>query len=435
MKEIDEGKKVKRKRVTSSNKERQEENKQDEEIIREVIVEKRAGFNVLEVIIIMVIAILFGALIGSAVTYTKEARSDDSISDAVPEDLQEFVQTYYDISENYYQDLDQEELLDAGIKGMIEYLNDSHSVYMDEVESEAFNEKVEGSYVGIGAEITLKDNQASVSYLFEDSPAMKAGLVVGDVIQQVDGKSVSGLSLSDISGLIKGKANTNVTIQVKRNEEIKDVVVVREKVELTSVNSHVYERNNKKIGYLDIDIFAANTSKQFKTALENLEKEKIDSLIIDVRDNPGGHLTQVSEMLSLMIEKGKVLYQIETKGIKEPTYDWTKEKRTYPVVVLMNHTSASASEILAVAMKEVYGATLVGETTYGKGTVQQAFELKSGATIKYTTQRWLTPNGTCIDEVGVEPDAEVEMADAYYDNPMDDTDNQLQQALELLPEK
>ncbi len=435
MKEIDEEKKTKRKRVNSSNQEKQEEKKQDEETIREVIVEKRAGFNVLEVIIIMVIAILFGALIGSAVTYTKEARNDDSISDAVPEDLQEFVQTYYDISENYYQDLDKEELLDAGIKGMIEYLNDSHSVYMDEVESEAFNEKVEGSYVGIGAEITLKDNQASVSYLFEDSPAMKAGLVVGDVIQQVDGKSVSGLSLSDISGLIKGKANTNVTIQVKRNEEIKDVVVVREKVELTSVNSHVYERNNKKIGYLDIDIFAANTSKQFKTALENLEKEKIDSLIIDVRDNPGGHLTQVSEMLSLMIEKGKVLYQIETKGIKEPTYDWTKEKRTYPVVVLMNHTSASASEILAAAMKEVYGATLVGETTYGKGTVQQAFELKSGATIKYTTQRWLTPNGTCIDEVGVEPDAEVEMADAYYDNPMDDTDNQLQQALELLQEK
>lgn len=435
MKEIDEGKKAKRKRVTSSNKERQEENKQDEEIIREVIVEKRAGFNVLEVIIIMVIAILFGALIGSAVTYTKEARNDDSMSDAVPEDLQEFVQTYYDISENYYQDLDKEELLDAGIKGMIDYLNDSHSVYMDEVESEAFNEKVEGSYVGIGAEITLKDNQASVSYLFEDSPAMKAGLAVGDIIQQVDGKSVSGLSLSDISGLIKGKANTNVTIQIKRNNETKDVVVVREKVELTSVNSHVYERNGKKIGYLDIDIFAANTSKQFKTALENLEKEKIDSLIIDVRDNPGGHLTQVSEMLSLMIEKGKVLYQIETKGIKEPTYDWTKEKRTYPVVVLMNHTSASASEILAAAMKEVYGATLVGETTYGKGTVQQAFELKSGATIKYTTQRWLTPNGTCIDEVGVEPDVEVEMADAYYDNPMDDTDNQLQQALEMLQEK
>lgn len=434
MKETDKSKqKTGVKKEPSKKKKEDKIDNQVQEEVREVIVEKRSGFNTLEVVIIMIIAILFGTLIGSAVTYSKENNKKQSNLEKVPSDLAEFVETYQNILDNYYQDLDKNELLDAGIKGMIEYLNDSHSTYMNVEESNAFNEKVEGSYVGIGAEISLQsDKTAKITYLFDDSPAQKAGLQVGDIIKQVNEKDVSNLLLTDISSLIKGKQGTTVKIKVIRDGEIKDFVVVRNKVELTSVTSNVYEKNNKKIGYLKMNLFASNTAKQLKKELEELEKKEIDSLIIDVRDNPGGHLTQVSEILSYFVEKGKILYQIETKGIKEPTYDWTKEKRTYPVAVLINQTSASASEILAGAMKEVYGASIVGITSYGKGTVQHAFELKSGATIKYTTQRWLTPNGECIDGKGVTPTVEIEMDESYYENPMDDTDNQLQKAIELL---
>ncbi len=403
--------------------------------VREIVVEKRSGFNTLEVIIIMIIAILFGALIGSAVTYSREKQKSSTGLEMISDDLEEFVDTYHNILDNYYLELDQDELLNAGIKGMIEYLNDSHSTYMDAAESEAFNEQVEGSYVGIGAEMTLLNDTVKISYLFDGSPAGKAGIQVGDIIQQVDGTDIQGKALSDISALIKGTKGTTVKITVTRGEETLDFVVVRDKVELTSVTSKVFERNNQKIGYLDIDIFASNTSKQFKTELEKLEKESIDRLIIDVRDNPGGHLTQVSEMLAMILKKGDILYQIETKGIKEPTYDWTKEQRDYEIAVLINHASASASEILASALNEIKGSEIIGITSYGKGTVQKAFELKSGATIKYTTQKWLTPKGNWIDGVGVKPTVEVELDDAYYENPTDEMDNQLQKAIEILANK
>lgn len=400
--------------------------------IREVIVEKQVGFNTLEVIIIMIIAVLFGALIGSVVTYSKGIRTEKSDLEEISSDLTEFVDTYNNILDNYYKKVDKDELLNAGIKGMMEYLNDSHSVYMDVEETSSFNEKVEGNYVGIGTEVSLVNDVISISSIFPDSPASKAGLEVGDIIKAVDNNDITGVTLTDVSALIKGAKGTTVKLTILRNEMLKDIVVIRDTVELTSVTSKLFETNNKKIGYLKIDVFAANTKEQFEKELESLEAKKIDSLILDVRDNPGGHLTQVSEMLSLFIEKGKILYQIETKGIKEPTYDWSKEKRTYPIVVLINHASASASEILASSLNESYGSKIVGVTSYGKGTVQKAYELKSGATIKYTTQRWLTPKGVCIDGIGVTPTVEIQLDKVYYENPIEENDNQLQKAIELL---
>ncbi len=428
MKDKEEKSKKTKKKVAS--KETKVVNPDDQEVqIKEIIVEKKVGFNYLEVIIIMVIAILFGGFIGGLVTFSKTSKVQ-SINKS--KHLEEFVKTYQDILDNYYQKLDEQKLLDAGIEGMMEYLDDNYSAYMDQNESISFNEQVDGNYSGIGAEITLKDGIASITYLFEDSPASKAGLQLGDVLQKINDTNVENLTITEISALIKGSTNTTVKIQVKRNDQLLDFEIKRAKVELTSVTSKIYDNN---IGYLKLNIFAANTEKQLEKELNKLEKENIKSLIIDVRDNPGGHLSQVEEILSLFIEKGKILYQIETKGIKEATFDTTKTKRDYPIVVLTNQSSASASEILAVAMKEVYGATLVGMKTFGKGTVQHAYELSSGATIKYTTQLWLTPNGDSIDKKGVNPDIEVELDEGYYTNPIDTMDNQLQMAIKVLNEK
>lgn len=405
----------------------EEEEKLDE--VREVVVEMKSGFNTMEVVIIMVISILFGGLLGGVLTYTKGLVSFDK----VPSELEELVSTYHTILDNYYGKLNKKELLDASIKGMVDYLDDPYSVYMDEDASSSFNETVNGEYQGIGAQVTQKDGNAIVYSVFENSPAAKAGLKKDDIILEIGGKSVEGKSLSDITTILKGKKQgSKVKVKIERDGKQKEVTLVRGIVELPSVSSKMKEVNQKKVGVLTVDVFAANTYKQFKKELLSLEKKKMDSLIIDVRGNPGGHLTQVTKILSLFLDKKKVLYQIENKGKKEVVYADTKESRKYDIVVLTNKSSASASEILAAAIKESYGGKTVGITTYGKGTVQKAFSLESGASIKYTTEKWLTPKGKSIDKKGVEPDIIVELSEEYMDNPSDETDNQLQEALKFI---
>ncbi len=426
-------------KVDIENKEIDTEDKKGEEddqnsSVREIIVEKKVGFNYLEVILIMIITLIIGGFLGGFVNQfvTKPTKQESS---TVSDEFQEFLNTYEDIKENYYEEIDEGEMLNAGIKGMIEYLGDKYSVYMDEEETEEFNEQVEGKYVGIGTEIMqLEDGSVVVSNPFEGSPAAKAGLQAGDVIIRVNDTDVTGKTSSEVSNLIKKSADSTVNITVRRDDEEKTFTIERETIEIESVDSSVFDVNDKKVGYIYISIFAANTDQQFKQALEDLEKDGIDSLVIDVRSNSGGYLDCVTEIVSLFLGKGKVIYQLDTKGIVEKIYDETKTKRDYPIAVLINSSSASASEILAASLKESYGAEVVGVNSYGKGTVQRAYQLENGATVKYTIQKWLTPDGNWINEVGVEPTLRVEMSVDYYQNPSDETDNQLQEALKKVAE-
>lgn len=425
-------------KVDIDNKEVEIENKKVEDeqnaSVREIIVEKKVGFNYLEVILIMIITLIIGGFLGGFVNQfvTKPTKQESS---TVSDEFQEFLNTYEDIKENYYEEIDEGEMLNAGIKGMIDYLGDKYSVYMDEEETEEFNEQVEGKYVGIGTEIMqLEDGSVVVSNPFEGSPAAKAGLQAGDVIIRVNDTDVTGKTSSEVSNLIKKSADSTVNITVRRDDEEKTFTIERETIEIESVDSSVFDVNDKKVGYIYISIFAANTYQQFKQALEDLEEDGIDSLVIDVRSNSGGYLDCVTEIASLFLGKGKVIYQLDTKGIVEKIYDETKTKRDYPIAVLINSSSASASEILAASLKESYGAEVVGVNSYGKGTVQRAYQLENGATVKYTIQKWLTPDGNWINEVGVEPTLRVEMNVDYYQNPSDETDNQLQEALKKVAE-
>ena len=426
-------------KVDIENKEIDTEDKKGEEddqnsSVREIIVEKKVGFNYLEVILIMIITLIIGGFLGGFVNQfvTKPTKQESS---TVSDEFQEFLNTYEDIKENYYEEIDEGEMLNAGIKGMIDYLGDKYSVYMDEEETEEFNEQVEGKYVGIGTEIMqLEDGSVVVSNPFEGSPAAKAGLQAGDVIIRVNDTDVTGKTSSEVSNLIKKSADSTVNITVRRDDEEKTFTIERETIEIESVDSSVFDVNDKKVGYIYVSIFAANTYQQFEQALEDLEKDGIDSLVIDVRSNSGGYLDCVTEIASLFLGKGKVIYQLDTKGIVEKVYDETKTKRDYPIAVLINSSSASASEILAASLKESYGAEVVGVNSYGKGTVQRAYQLENGATVKYTIQKWLTPDGNWINEVGVEPTLRVEMNVDYYQNPSDETDNQLQEALKKVAE-
>lgn len=425
-------------KVDIDNKEVEIENKKVEDeqnaSVREIIVEKKVGFNYLEVILIMIITLIIGGFLGGFVNQfvTKPTKQESS---TVSDEFQEFLNTYEDIKENYYEEIDEGEMLNAGIKGMIDYLGDKYSVYMDEEETEEFNEQVEGKYVGIGTEIMqLEDGSVVVSNPFEGSPAAKAGLQAGDVIIRVNDTDATGKTSSEVSNLIKKSADSTVNITVRRDDEEKTFTIERETIEIESVDSSVFDVNDRKVGYIYVSIFAANTDQQFEQALEDLEEDGIDSLVIDVRSNSGGYLDCVTEIASLFLGKGKVIYQLDTKGIVEKIYDETKTKRDYPIAVLINSSSASASEILAASLKESYGAEVVGVNSYGKGTVQRAYQLENGATVKYTIQKWLTPDGNWINEVGVEPTLRVEMNVDYYQNPSDETDNQLQEALKKVAE-
>lgn len=415
-----------------------EEIKKEECVEREnnrVVIEKKSGFNVLEVLIIMFITLCFGGILGSALTYA--TRNQKQIITTVPEELNEFLTVYEDIKTEYYEEVDTSGLLESGIKGLFNFLGDKYSVYMDKEETTSFNEQVEGEYVGIGTEIQrLSTGETIISNPFEGGPAKKSGLQIGDEILKVDGEEIAGKSLEEVSAKVKGKKGTSVVLTIKREDQEMDITVTRENVELTSVTSKIYEENGKKIGYLNISIFAANTTNQFERALLELEKENIDSLAIDVRDNNGGYLSTVQDIASLFLKKGDIIYKLDTKGFIETVKDNTNTSRSYPVAVITNKASASASEILAATIKESYeNGEVIGTSTYGKGTVQKAHELSSGATIKYTIQKWLTPNGNWINEVGLTPTKEIKLDEAYYENPIEENDNQLKETIKFLSEK
>lgn len=409
---------------------KKEEIMEDENIdtTKEIVTIKKEGFSYPEMVIIMIIAILFGFLIGNVVSFTKKETTNSS----VPSELKEFVDTYNDIVNNYYDKVNKEELIDAGIKGMINYLDDPYATYFDGTSSTNFNQTLEGNYEGVGIEVTLDNSKVKITKVFADTPAKKAGIKVGDYITKVNGESVEGKSLSDVVSLIKNAKNKEVEITITRDNQEKTMKVTRTTVDMPYTSSKVYEENGKKIGYLKIEMFSNNITKQVKKELESLKKKNIDKLVIDVRDNPGGYLTQVTEILSLFMTKKDVIYQLQTKNNNEKVYG-TSSKATYsyPVVVLINENSASASEILASAFKETYNAEIVGVNSYGKGTVQKTGDLNNGDTIKYTVQKWLTPKGNWINEKGVTPTKEVKLELKENEILTEDNDNQLKAAIEL----
>lgn len=385
-------------------------------------------FSITEVIIIILISIMFGVIVGYLINYSRnDTRQDSSLS--------KIVTTYNDIVNNYYDSIDKNELSDSAVKGMVESLKDPYSNYLDVEETDSFNESVDGSFVGIGVEITNGEEYTTVVRVLNDSPAEKYGIKVDDQIIKVNGQDVKGLSGSELAKQIRGKKKTKVNLTLLRNGEEINMDVVRDVVDLESVTSNIIKYEDKDIGYIKITSFAANTYSQFYKALKALEVKKVDSLIIDVRDNPGGHLLQTKQILSLFFNSNTIIYQVKSKKTTEKVYSISNESRKYPVAVLINGGSASASEILASCFKENYKKSfIIGTNTYGKGTVQKTRSFSNGTTIKYTTERWLTAKGKDINKKGVSPTIEIIQNESYYENPTDENDSQLQEALKQLKE-
>lgn len=386
-------------------------------------------FNFLEIILLMFMAFVVGVFASQAISLKIPILNNTTVI----EDTSELTRVYNLIINRYYGEVDKKELTSAAIKGMMNYLSDDYSMYFTEDEKNDFNERLNGVYTGLGVEITNDaSNNAMIVTVFDNSSAKDANLKPGDIIAKINGEDVLGLGKEEVVKKIKGKNNYSFNMSVLRDNNLIDVKVVTKSITLSSVTSSVIEKDNEKIGYIYISIFALNTYDQFKEQLEELEKMKITSLIIDVRSNTGGHLTSVTSILDLFLNKTDVLYQIKSKDKIKKVYGTDASTRKYPIVVLTNELSASASEILASALKEAYGAKTVGIKTFGKGTMQNMLDLENGGMIKVTTEEWLTSKGNKINKEGVPVDYEVKLDEKYASNPSKETDNQLQKAIEVL---
>lgn len=319
------------------------------------------------------------------------------------------------IETRYYEKVERDELLDGAVSGMMEALDDPYSVYMEKDDALHFSESIEGSFTGIGAEVTTENGNIVVVSPIKGSPAEKSGMLAKDVLISVNGESLEGLNLQQAVGKIRGPKGTKAKIMVKRSgvAEPIQVVLIRDDIDMETVYSTLRPDG---VGLIEIRQFSLNTAKRFEEELKKLEQGGMTGLVIDVRNNPGGVLPIVVEMSQLLMKEGSTVVQVEDReGNRDKTLAKGGEAKKYPIAVLTNKGSASASEILAGALQEAAGAKVVGEQSFGKGTVQVSYNkaLGDGSLVKMTIAKWLTPNGNWIHEKGIKPDIEVTPPDLY----------------------
>ncbi|MBS4190281.1 peptidoglycan-binding protein [Bacillus sp. FJAT-49705] len=337
------------------------------------------------------------------------------------EDLKKVEKAYSLILNSYVEKVEVKELVEGAIQGMLASLSDPYSIYMDKETVRQFNDTLESNFEGIGAEVGMEDGRIVIVSPFKDSPAEKAGLKPRDQILKVDGESIEGLDLFHATSKIRGEKGTKVKLEIAR-QGLKEPLVIhvkRDKIPQITVYSDLKKQSGKAIGYLEITSFSKETASEFKGHLQKLEKKGIEGLIIDVRGNPGGLLISVEEILNEFVTDKKPYIQIEKRnGEKKRYFSSLKEKKEYPIAVLIDNGSASASEILAGALNEAQGYTLIGENTFGKGTVQQPFPMGDGSNIKLTLFKWLTPDGNWIHHKGIVPTLKVKQPALYHTPPL-----------------
>nr|WP_306813030.1 S41 family peptidase [Paenibacillus soyae] len=319
------------------------------------------------------------------------------------------------IETKYYEDVDREELVDGAVSGMMEALDDPYSVYMEKEVAQHFSESIEGSFTGIGAEVTSENGKIIVVSPIKGSPAERSGLLAKDVLVSVNGEALEGLSLQEAVAKIRGPKGTKAKIIVQRTgfAEPIQLVLIRDDIDVETVYGTIRPDG---VGVIEIRQFSLNTAKRFKEELEKLEGQGMKGLVLDVRNNPGGVLPVVVEISQLMMKEGTTVVQVEDRnGNREKTLAKGGEQKKYPIAVLTNKGSASASEILAGALQEAAGATVIGEQSFGKGTVQVSYNkaLGDGSLVKMTIAKWLTPDGNWIHEKGITPNKIVAPPDLY----------------------
>ena len=341
-------------------------------------------------------------------------KSSDTLT---KEDLAKLELVYDTLVSGYVdKNINKDDIINGALKGMAEATGDPYTNYLVNDETAAIDETMTGSFGGIGAELRSENNHVIISNTREGTPAQKIGLQENDVILKVNGEDMEGKSISYVVSKVRGEVGTDVTLTIQRGTQELEVKITRAKIAIETVKGTV-DSTDATIGHVQINSFAKNTAKELEQAVTDLREKGVKKFIFDVRYNPGGLLDQAIMIANMFVENGKTILNVEDRDGNIKSYNASEKygtfKITEPYVLLVNEGSASASEILAAALKESADATLIGKKTYGKGTVQSVVEVGENAELKYTMAKWLTPNKTWIHKTGIEPTEEVSMPDYY----------------------
>ena len=390
--------------------------------------------KIYRVVMIVILTVVITFMVTTIVMYNKfnnlyasDSNTSNSTNTSNEYSLVQTLQTFKTmINQLYIGDIDEESMLEGAIKGYVEGLGDPYTEYLTKEEMEEFTEETNSEYVGIGVYVgnDTVNNTILVVGVMKSSPAEEAGIQIGDVIEKIDGVAYTGEQLDEATKVLKAEEGTTATLTIRRDNEEKELTVVRRKITVQHVASEMLENN---IAYIQIDSFDANVASNFEEQITSLINNGATGIIIDLRNNGGGIVDEATGIADLFLDKGETI--LITKSKKENNEEETKSERDpivkdIPVVILVNKATASASEILAGALKDNYGATIIGKQTYGKGVIQTLYTLTDGSGIKITTEEYYTPNHNQINEVGITPDIEVDITE--------NEDTQLQRAIEEL---
>lgn len=377
-----------------------------------------------------VVTTLVVVLLVAAACAGGDSGSDTSI-EGLPPEFQRLAEVWDLIKEEHIdaENLDPQVISDGAIRGMLRALEDPYASFLNQEQYSLESEDIRGFFGGIGAEVGVRDGVMTILAPMPDTPAEAAGVKAGDVILEVDGESIRDLSLLQVVQLIRGEKGTKVTLLIRhlRSTEPVSIEIERDIIKLVSVNLLMQVG---RIGHLRLSGFTGTTGEELIVALERFERSQGVGLVVDLRNNPGGLVSSVVEVTSQFIGKGLVLYQVDAQGNRR---DWGVKSGgkalDVPIVVLVNEFSASASEVFAGAIFDNKRATIIGSTTFGKGSVNNLWPLDDGSGIVFTTARWFTPNGILIEGEGITPDVVLE--------PLEDVDDdvQLDRAIEILKDE
>jgi len=372
-------------------------------------------------LIIFLIVFVFGYYLGQTEKplLIKPAPSEKA-------DMSLFWETWDLVKEKYVNQINDQDLVYGAIKGMVSALKDPYSAFMTPEENKQFEEDMQGSFEGIGAEIGIRDGVLTIIAPLEGMPAEKAGIKAGDKVIKVNDKSTAEMTLNEAVRLIRGPRGTTVSLTILRNGEAQEIKIVRNQIDIKSVKLEQKENN---IIYIDINGFLQDTSQEFTIAAAQVLLLNPKGIILDLRNNPGGYLDQAIEVTGWFVDKGEVVVIEEFGDNKQTEHKafGNASLKKYPLVVLVNQGSASGSEILAGALRDLRSTKLIGEKTFGKGSVQELENLENKSSLRITIAKWLTPNGYSIHEKGLEPDL------AMIDDPKtEDVDEQLEEAMKIL---
>lgn len=337
--------------------------------------------------------------------------------------LMRFITAYRFIETKYVNDTDDVKLIDGAIDGMVKSLNDPHSNYLSPKMYKTLMEQTEGSFAGIGVVMGM-DNEQKIHIvgIMENSPGQKAGLQEGDEILAVDGVPVTQMAFDEVAAHVRGQAGTDVVLTIMRDNTNQDITITRDNIKLKTVGHKMLDNN---IGYIQIVSFSEDTANEFNEAYNDLKNQGMKALVLDLRNNPGGLLTTCVEIAKKLVPKGEIVSIVDKQGNKE-TYSSSLEAPEYPLVVLINKNSASASEILSGAIQDTKTGTIIGNTSYGKGSVQTILPMFEDDAVKLTIAKYYTPSGRSIDGTGITPDIEINLDENAT------SDTQLDKALEIL---